>query len=89
MKLLFSVFILATPEAPPQPPEAHDIRQVTILSKADWERIQQQLNRKQIEEERLRKIREERENRKNKSKEIVQNWGNTIAVSFLKIKASD
>ena len=62
--------------------EVADIRQVTILSKADWERIHNQLNRKQIEEERLRKIREEREGRKNRSKEQVQNWGNTIAVSF-------
>ncbi|XP_060553680.1 cilia- and flagella- associated protein 210-like [Ruditapes philippinarum] len=74
-----------TPEAPPQHeggpqyPDSHDLRQVTILSKSDWDRIQTQLHRKQIEEERLRKIREEREERKNKSKEVVQHWGNTIA----------
>lgn len=71
-----------TPELPPQPaslPEGLDLRQVTILSKTDWERIQQQLHRKQIEDERMRKIREEREERKNKSKEVVQHWGNTIA----------
>lgn len=60
-------------------PDSHDLRQVTILSKTDWERIQQQLHRKQIEEERMRKIREERDDRKNKSKEVVQHWGNTIA----------
>jgi len=52
------------------------------LSKSDWDRIQQQLYRKQIEEERLRKVREERDERKNKSKEVVQHWGNTIAVSI-------
>lgn len=73
-----------TPEVPPQNsgqafPDSHDLRQVTILSKTDWDRIQKQLHRKQIEEERLRKIREEREERKNKSKEVVQHWGNTIA----------
>lgn len=62
-----------------QIPEGVDLRQVTILSKQDWERIQQQLHRKQIEEERLKAIREEREARKNKSKEVVQHWGNTIA----------
>ena len=77
---------LGTPEAPqqheggPQYPESHDLRQVTILSKADWDRIQTQLHRKQIEEERMKKIREERDERKNKSKEVVQHWGNTIAV---------
>lgn len=81
---------LGTPELPPQDAgpgyhlaDSNDLRQVTILSKNDWERIQQQLNRKQIEEARLRKIREEREERKNKSKEVVQHWGNTIAVSLM------
>jgi len=70
-----------TPEMPP-PHEGMpqpDLRQVTILSKADWERIQTQLHRKQIEEERLRKIREENDDRKKRSKDIVQHWGNTIA----------
>lgn len=75
-----------SPELPPQDAgpgyhlaDGNDLRQVTILSKTDWDRIQQQLNRKQIEEARLRKVREEREERKNKSKEVVQHWGNTIA----------
>ncbi|KAL4222019.1 hypothetical protein ACF0H5_018064 [Mactra antiquata] len=76
----------STPEVPPQDAhpgmqitDANDLRQVTILSRGDWDRIQQQLHRKQIEEARLRKIKEEREERKNKSKDRVQNWGNTIA----------
>ncbi|KAH3715195.1 cilia- and flagella- associated protein 210-like [Dreissena polymorpha] len=69
----------ATPEAPPQVPDTTDLRQVTILTKSDWDRIQQQLHRKQIEDDRLRQVKEERENRKNQSKEVVQHWGNTIA----------
>ena len=62
-------------------PDGTDLRQVTVLSKTDWERIEQELNRKQIQDEMVRKIREEREEQKRKSKEIVKNWGNTIAVS--------
>lgn len=59
-----------------------DLRQVTVLSKADWERIQTQLHRKQIEEERTQKIREEREEKQRRSKEMIKDWGNTIAVRF-------
>ena len=84
---------LGTPELPShyegsgtgmQLPDGTDLRQVTVLSKGDWERIQQQLYRKQIEEERLQKMVREREERKAKSKETVQHWGNTIAVSSMK-----
>lgn len=60
-------------------PDGTDLRQVTVLSKTDWERIEQELNRKQIQDELVRKIREDREEQKRKSKEIVKNWGNTIA----------
>ncbi|XP_060066979.1 cilia- and flagella- associated protein 210-like [Ylistrum balloti] len=56
-----------------------DLRQVTVLSKEDWDRIQMQLHRKQIEEERTRKIREEREEKQKKSNEMIKDWGNTIA----------
>ncbi|KAK3592985.1 hypothetical protein CHS0354_023210 [Potamilus streckersoni] len=56
-----------------------DLQQVMVLTKTDWERIQTQLHRKEIEEEKIRKMREDRENLKNRSKEVVQNWGNTIA----------
>merc|ERR1711915_638331 len=49
-------------------PSGTDLRDVTVLSKADWNRIQQQLHKKQIEEERIRKIREEKEKRSNISK---------------------
>lgn len=60
-------------------PNGTDIRDVTILSKSEWNRIQQELHKRQIEEERMRRLREEKENRKQMSKEMVQHWGNTIA----------
>ena len=87
LTLCLNLFPSATPEMPSQYeggmqlPDGTDLRQVTVLSKSDWERIQQQLHRKQIEEERLQKMIREREERKAKSKEVVQHWGNTIAVS--------
>ncbi|XP_074659514.1 cilia- and flagella- associated protein 210-like [Tubulanus polymorphus] len=56
-----------------------ELRSMTILSKSDWERIQYSLNRRQIEEEKIRKEREEREALRDRSKEIVKNWTNTIA----------
>lgn len=64
-------------------PNGTDIRDVTILSKTEWNRIQQELHKRQIQEERMRRMREEKENRKQMSKEMVQHWGNTIAVSFV------
>ena len=63
-------------------PDGTDLRQVTVLSKQDWERIECELNRKNIQDEMVRKIREDREEQKRKSKEIIKNWGNTIAVSY-------
>ena len=74
----------STHEGGPHLPDGTDLRQVTVLSKTDWERIQQQLYRKQIEEERLQTMIREREERKAKSKEVVQHWGNTIAVSMMR-----
>lgn len=58
-----------------------DLRQVTVLGRGDWDRIQTQLNRRQIEEARIQKLKAEREQMKLKSKELVKNWGNTIVVS--------
>lgn len=66
-------------------PNGTDIRDVTILSKTEWNRIQQELHKRQIQEERMRRMREEKENRKQMSKEMVQHWGNTIAVSFFSL----
>ena len=41
-----------------------DIRQVSIVTKRDWKRIQDQLNRRQIEQERIQKINDENEQRR-------------------------
>ncbi|KAK3104153.1 hypothetical protein FSP39_024871 [Pinctada imbricata] len=59
-------------------PNGTDLRDVTVLSKADWNRIQMQLHRKELEEARVRRMREEKEQLKNISKEMVKDWGNTI-----------
>ncbi|XP_052096126.1 cilia- and flagella- associated protein 210-like [Mytilus californianus] len=72
-----------TPEMPIEQPgmrmgEGVDLRQVTVLSKGDWERIQTQLHRKQIEEDRIRRKQAEIDEKKKKSKEMVDTWGNTI-----------
>ena len=61
--------------------DSADIRQMTILSKADWDRIQMQLNKQALEEERIRKTREEKERLRELSKQQIKNWTNTIAVS--------
>ncbi|BFY98023.1 hypothetical protein BsWGS_01063 [Bradybaena similaris] len=60
-------------------PDGTDLRQVTVLSKQDLDRIERELNRKQLENELARRIQEEREEQKRRSKEIIKNWPNTIA----------
>lgn len=83
------VYIPGTPELPDMLhqgmvlPDGTDLRQVTVLSKGDWDRINKQLNRNQIEHDRLSKIHHEQESLKEKSRDMVKNWGNTIAVSAL------
>ena len=59
---------------------APDLRQVTVLSKGDWDRIQYQLNKRIIEQERIKKIREDKDRMHQLSKEKVQDWSNTIIV---------
>ena len=56
------------------------IFQVTVLGKADWERIQYQLNRRHIEAEERRRCQEERQKLHALSKERVKNWSNTLMV---------
>lgn len=55
-----------------------DIRQVTVLKKEDWDRIQYQLNKRAIEQEKIRAAREAKERLHQLSKERVKNWSNTI-----------
>lgn len=61
-----------------QPP---DLRQVTVLSRAEWLRIKDELNRVDKDNDSLREAIEEREALHLRSKEVVKLWSNTIAVS--------
>ncbi|XP_041365324.1 coiled-coil domain-containing protein 173-like [Gigantopelta aegis] len=61
-----------------------DVKQVTVLTKGDWNRIQDQLNRRQIEQERIQRIKAEKEERRSNSKEVIKNWTNTEVGKRLK-----
>lgn len=61
-----------------QPP---DLRQVTVLTKAEWLRIQDSLNHVDKEKQSLREATKQREALYSKSQEVVKQWSNTIAVS--------
>lgn len=63
-----------------QPP---DLRQVTVLTKADWLRIQDELNRVNRDKESIREAANQREALHLQSTEVVKLWSNTIAVSCL------
>jgi len=54
---------------------------MVVLSGKEWDRINQQLYRRQIEQERIKSIREEKEARKALSKDMVKDWPNTLEVS--------
>ncbi|KAE8299331.1 Coiled-coil domain-containing protein 173 [Larimichthys crocea] len=59
-----------------QPP---DLRQVTVLTKAEWLRIQDSLNHVDKEKQSLREATKQREALYSKSQEVVKQWSNTIA----------
>ncbi|TDH06906.1 hypothetical protein EPR50_G00118320 [Perca flavescens] len=59
-----------------QPP---DLRQVTVLTKAEWLRIQDEINRVNRDKERTREAAKQRETLHLQSKEVVKLWSNTIA----------
>ncbi|XP_077437117.1 cilia- and flagella- associated protein 210 [Vanacampus margaritifer] len=59
-----------------QPP---DLRQVTILSKADWQRIQDEINRVDKEKERMMEATRQREALHLKSKQMAEMWPDTLA----------
>ncbi|XP_078117974.1 cilia- and flagella- associated protein 210 [Sander vitreus] len=58
-----------------QPP---DLRQVTVLTKAEWLRIQDEINRVNKDKERMREAAKQREILHLQSKEVVKLWSNTI-----------
>ncbi|XP_069791793.1 LOW QUALITY PROTEIN: cilia- and flagella- associated protein 210 [Narcine bancroftii] len=60
-------------------PNLVDFRQMTLLPKAEWQRIQDDLNGINKEAEFLRAQKEEREALHLQSKEITKHWTNTIA----------
>ncbi|XP_070694759.1 cilia- and flagella- associated protein 210 [Pempheris klunzingeri] len=59
-----------------QPP---DLRQVTVLTKSEWLRIQDELNRVNKDKESMREAAQQREALHLQSKEVVKLWSNTIA----------
>ncbi|XP_070771204.1 cilia- and flagella- associated protein 210 [Enoplosus armatus] len=59
-----------------QPP---DLRQVTVLTKAEWLKIQDELNGVNKDEESVREAAKQREALHLQSKEVVKLWSNTIA----------
>ena len=58
-----------------------ELKQVTVLSKTDWDRIEAHLNRRHLENEKARKDLEERQHLHELSMEKVKNWSNTVYVS--------
>ncbi|XP_034740944.1 coiled-coil domain-containing protein 173 isoform X2 [Etheostoma cragini] len=59
-----------------QPP---DLRKVTVLTKAEWQRIQDEINQVNKDKERMREAAKQREALHLQSKEVVKLWSNTIA----------
>ncbi|KAM8856505.1 cilia- and flagella- associated protein 210 [Spinachia spinachia] len=59
-----------------QPP---DLQQVTVLTKSDWTRIQDELNMVNKAQERMREEAKQREALHLQSQEVVKLWSNTIA----------
>ncbi|XP_042192406.1 coiled-coil domain-containing protein 173 isoform X2 [Callorhinchus milii] len=60
-------------------PSLVDLRQVTILPKAEWQRIEDVVSGVDCEAEFNRAQREEREELHKRSKEVIKHWSNTIA----------
>lgn len=58
-----------------------DLRQVTVLTKAEWLRIKDELNQVNKDKESMREAVKQREALHLQSKEVVKLWSNTIAVS--------
>ncbi|XP_034549062.1 coiled-coil domain-containing protein 173 [Notolabrus celidotus] len=59
-----------------QPP---DLQQITVLSKAEWRRIQDELNQVNKDNESMKEEERQREKLHMQSKEMVKTWSSTIA----------
>ena len=68
---------------------APDLRRVTVIGKADFERITNQLNKRKIEEEKHQAARQEKQRLRDLSRDKVKNWTNTIAVRKCTMESHD
>ncbi|XP_028291836.1 coiled-coil domain-containing protein 173 [Gouania willdenowi] len=59
--------------------EPVDLRQTTVLGRAEWQRIQDEVSQVDRERERLKEAAEQREVLHLRSKEVIKLWPNTIA----------
>lgn len=63
-----------------QMPDVSTLKDTLVISGQDWDRINKQLYRRKLEQERIEAIREEKEARKALSKDMVRDWPNTLEV---------
>lgn len=61
--------------------EFPDLRQILVLSKTDWLRIQDEMNNVDKEKEKMREEAKQREALHQQSVEVVKQWSDTFAVS--------
>lgn len=74
-------FSAAQPERPvAEFPNLQDVTQVTVLRRAEWDRIQFQLRKRQVLEEERRKRIAAKERLHEQSQDRAKGWGNTIQV---------
>ncbi|XP_066497266.1 cilia- and flagella- associated protein 210 [Hoplias malabaricus] len=66
-------------EVKTEPSKMIDLRQVTVLPKSEWLRLQDSLNQVNKHQESLVEATKQREALHLRSKEVVKNWTNTIA----------
>lgn len=64
-----------------KPNQPIDLREVTVLPTMEWRRIQDSVNHVNREHEHRIAAAKQREEMHLRSKEVVKNWSNTIAVS--------
>ena len=77
---------LSAPQLNLQMPDASTLKDTLVMSGKEWDRINQQLYRRQLEQEKIKAIREEKEARKQLSKDMVKDWPNTLEVNAHKFQ---
>ncbi|KAK5920782.1 hypothetical protein CgunFtcFv8_024551 [Champsocephalus gunnari] len=70
---------VSSAEEPSRMIEPPDLRQVTVLSKREWQRIQDEVNRVDKDKENMKEAAKQREALHLQSTEVVKLWSNTIA----------